>query len=801
MEKNPSTGNSSETSRSHMKTVLTILWSFVFLLLALGALAVYGISQGWLGELPPVSELENPINKYASRVYTADNQLLGTWSYASENRVMVTYDSLPQNLVNALVATEDARFYEHSGIDLRAVLRAVVKRGFMHQKSAGGGSTITQQLAKQLYSDVARDERKRLLQKPIEWFIAVQLERFYTKEEIMTMYLNYFDFLNNAVGIKNAAKTYFGHNRVQDLSLVECATLVGMCKNPSLYNPRRFNERSRERRNVVLAQMQKGGYITEEEMRTAQAEPLDVSHFHVQDYKEGSAPYFREYLRRIFMAKEPRRENYADWQYQQFYDDSLLWETDPLFGWCNKNVKKDGTHYNIYTDGLKVYTTLDSRMQAYAEEATREHVTGYLQGAFDSEQKGNPNAPYWDLSKKEIDKILRRAMRQSERYVMMKKAGHSEEEIEKAFNTKMPMTLYGKEDQEVEMTPLDSIRYYKHFLRTAMMAMDPHNGYVKAYVGGLNYKYFQYDNVLGGGRRQIGSTMKPFLYTLAMENGFTPCDVAPNVQRTYGSGPTAWTPRNGSHARYGQMVTLKWGLSQSNNWIAAYVMAQLSPKALIDMLHLFGITNQDIYPSLPLCLGPCDISVGEMVSAYTAFANNGVRFAPLLVTRIEDADGNIVASFTPRMNEVMSKESCYKMIDMLRAVIDSGTGQSLRGSKYNITADMIGKTGTTNSNADGWFMGVTPNLVVGCWVGGEDRDIHFKSMAYGQGARAALPIYGRFINKVYANPKLGITQKDTFDIPVGFQMCSSELDGLSYAGSHSKPVEEEPESKLDENFR
>ena len=423
MEKNPSAGNSTETSRSHMKTVLTILWSFVFLLLALGALAVYGISQGWLGELPPVSELENPINKYASRVYTADNQLLGTWSYASENRVMVTYDSLPQNLVNALVATEDARFYEHSGIDLRAVLRAVVKRGFMHQKSAGGGSTITQQLAKQLYSDVARDERKRLLQKPIEWFIAVQLERFYTKEEIITMYLNYFDFLNNAVGIKNAAKTYFGHNRVQDLSLVECATLVGMCKNPSLYNPRRFNERSRERRNVVLAQMQKGGYITEEEMRTAQAEPLDVSHFHVQDHKEGSAPYFREYLRRIFMAKEPRRENYADWQYQQFYDDSLLWETDPLFGWCNKNVKKDGTHYNIYTDGLKVYTTLDSRMQAYAEEATREHVTGYLQGAFDSEQKGNPNAPYWDLSKKEIDKILRRAMRQSERYVMMKKAG------------------------------------------------------------------------------------------------------------------------------------------------------------------------------------------------------------------------------------------------------------------------------------------------------------------------------------------------------------------------------------------
>jgi len=799
MEKDLSTGNSPR--KGHMATVLCVLWTFAFLLLLVVGVAVYGISQGWLGQLPPVSELENPINKYASRIYTSDDQLLGTWSYASENRVMVSYDSLPQTLVNALVATEDARFYDHSGIDLRAFLRAVVKRGLMHQRSAGGGSTITQQLAKQLYSDVARDEAKRLLQKPIEWFVAVQLERFYTKEEILTMYLNYFDFLNNAVGIKNAAKTYFGHDRVQDLTLTESATLVGMCKNPSLYNPRRFNERSRDRRNVVLAQMRKAGYISEEEMRKAQAEPLDISHFHVQDHKEGSAPYFREYLRRILMAKKPVRDNYASWQYQQFYDDSLLWATDPLFGWCNKNVKKDGTHYNIYTDGLKIYTSLDSRMQQYAEQATLEHVAGYLQGAFDNEQKGNPTAPYWDLPRAEVDKILKRAMRQSERYVMMKKGGATDEEIERAFNTKIPMTLYGKEGEEVEMTPLDSIRYYKHFLRTAMMVMDPHTGQVKAYVGGLNYKYFQYDNVLGGGRRQIGSTMKPFLYTLAMENGFTPCDVAPNVQRTYGSGPTAWTPRNASHSRYGEMVTLKWGLSQSNNWIAAYVMAQLSPNALIDLLHLFGITNQNIYPSLPLCLGPCDVSVGEMVSAYTAFANNGVRFAPLLVTRIEDADGNVIDTFTPRMNEVMSQESCYKMIDMLRAVINSGTGVALRSSRYNITADMIGKTGTTNSNADGWFMGVTPNLVVGCWVGGEDRDIHFRSMAYGQGARAALPIYGKFINKVYANPKLGITQADTFDIPKDFQMCSSELDGLHYAPDEPNSDTEHANSKLDSDFR
>ncbi len=779
----------------HMKHILVTLWCLVLLLFFCIALFIFSIAKGWFGELPPVSELENPINKYASRVYTSDNKLLGTWSYASENRVMVTYDSLPQNLVNALVATEDERFFEHSGVDLRALMRAVVKRGFMHQKSAGGGSTITQQLAKQLYSEVARDTRKRLMQKPIEWYVAVQLERFYTKEEIMTMYLNYFDFLNNAVGIKNAAKTYFGHDRVQELTLTECATLVGMCKNPSLYNPRRFLERSRNRRNVVLAQMQKYGYITMEEMKAAQKEPLDISNFHVQDHKEGMAPYFREYLRRILMAKKPLRENYASWQNQQFYDDSLAWENDPLYGWCNKNVRKDGSHYNIYTDGLKIYTTLDSRMQEYAEKSVADHVSGYLQKAFDDEQKNNPTAPFRDLSQEKIDQILHRSMRQSERYMTMKRAGYSAEDIEKAFNTKVPMMLYGK-DEEVEMTPLDSIRYYKHFLRTAMMAMDPHNGHVKAYVGGLNYRYFQYDNVLGGGRRQIGSTMKPFLYTLAMENGFTPCDVAPNVQLTYGSGPYAWTPRNGSKSRYGEMVTLKWGLSQSNNWIAAYVMSQLNPNALIDLLHLFGITTQNIHPSLPICLGPCDVSVGEMVSAYTAFANNGVRFAPLLVTHIEDADGNVIETFTPRMNEVMSQESCYKMIDMLRAVINSGTGASLRGSRFGITADMIGKTGTTNSNADGWFMGVVPNLVVGCWVGGEDRDIHFNSMAFGQGARAALPAVGNFLNKVFATPELGISQSDKFEIPENFQFCSSELDDLD-----SAPVEKEEESEMDANFR
>ncbi len=782
-------------SKKRCYRLIGCLWVIVFFIIAAMGLAVYSISRGWWGELPPISDLQNPINKYASRVYTSDGQVIGTWSYASENRVMMSYDSLPENLIKALVATEDVRFYEHSGIDMKALARAIIKRGVMKQKSAGGGSTITQQLAKQLYSDVARDEKKRMMQKPIEWYIAVQLECYYTKEEIITMYLNYFDFLNNAVGIKNAANTYFA-KQPSELSLEECATLVGMCKNPSLYNPVRFNERSRERRNVVLSQMQKAGYISTEEMEKAQATVLNIEKFHVTDHKEGIAPYFREYLRRIMMARRPDRNDYASWQSQQYYDDSLSWETNPLYGWCYKNTKKDGTNYNIYTDGLKIYTSLDSRMQVYAEEAAYEHVAEFLQPKFEADNKGKPNAPYSGLTKAQVDKILARYMRQSERYRVMKIAGHSEEEIEKAFNTKVKMTVFSyKGDIETEMTPLDSIKYYKQFLRTAFMAMDPRNGEVKAYVGGLSYKHFQYDNVMGGGRRQVGSTIKPFLYSLAMENGFTPCDVAPNVEHTYMVAGKPWTPRNSGKSNYGEMVTLKWGLSQSNNWISAYLMSQLNPRQLVALMHEMGITNKDIHPSLSLCLGPCDISVGEMVSAYTAFANAGVRFAPQLVTRIEDADGNIIESFTPRMNEVMSPESAYKMITMLRGVIDSGTGRRIR-TRYNITADMGGKTGTTNSNADAWFMGITPKLVVGCWVGGEDRDIHFSSMTYGQGASAALPIYGIFMNKVYADKKLGIQQTDSFYIPENFELCSDELDGLQEG---DKVPEEEID--IDESFQ
>ena len=500
--------NEKVKSAKGYKKVILVLWVFVVLIIAAVAFSIFFISQGWLGKLPPISDLHNPINKYASRIYSSDGKVIGTWSYASENRVMVPYDSLPDNLVKALVATEDVRFYNHSGIDLRAVARAVVKRGLLHQKSAGGGSTITQQLAKQLYSDVAENTRQRLMQKPIEWYIAVQLERYYTKEEIITMYLNYFDFLNNAVGIRNAANTYFGKEPSQ-LNLVESATLVGMCKNPSYFNPVRFNERSRERRNVVLSQMQKAGYITEAEMKEAQAEELDVSRFHVLDHKEGLAPYFREYLRKIMMAGKPDRDDYASWQGQQYYEDSLAWETDPLYGWCKKNKKKDGTNYDIYSDGLKIYTTIDSRMQKYAEDAVYEHVALFLQPNFDREKRNSPNSPYSSrLSRAQVDKILQRYMKQTERYRIMKASGYSEEDILKAFNTKQEMSVFTYHGMvDTVMTPMDSMRYYKRFLRSAMMAMDPKTGEVKAYVGGLNFRFFQYDNVLGGGRRQIGLSL------------------------------------------------------------------------------------------------------------------------------------------------------------------------------------------------------------------------------------------------------------------------------------------------------
>lgn len=751
-----------------IRKVVKILWIFIALIALVCVIIFFSIAKGWIGYMPPVEDLENPNYKFATEVFSEDGKVLGTYSYSKENRVFVGYKDLSPHIINALIATEDVRFADHSGIDAIALFRAIVKRGILMQKNAGGGSTITQQLSKQLYSPSADNIVERLFQKPIEWVIAVKLERYYTKEEILTMYLNKFDFLNNAVGIKTAAFTYFGCEP-KGLKVEEAATLVGMCKNPSLYNPVRYNERARGRRNVVLSQMRKAGYITAQECDSLQALPLKLKYNRV-DHKEGLATYFREYLRGVLTAKKPEKANYRGWQMQKFYEDSLDWEENPLYGWCEKNTKKDGTKYNLYTDGLKIYTTVNSTMQKYAEDAVTEHLTE-LQGYFFKEKKGAKKAPYtFRLTQEQVDEILGRAMKQSDRYRIMKNAGASEAEIKKAFNTPEEMSVFSWEgEKDTVMTPMDSIRYYKFFLRAGFMSMDPRNGHVKAYVGGPNYHYFQYDMAMTG-RRQVGSTIKPFLYTLAMENGFSPCDEVRHVEYTLiDENGIPWTPRNANKKRYGDMVTVKWGLANSDNWITAYLMSKLNPYNLKRLIETFGVRNREIVPSVSLCLGPCEISVGEMVSAYTAFPNKGIRVSPLFVTRIEDNDGNVLATFSPEMKEVISASSAYKMLVMLRAVINEGTGGRVR--RLGVKADMGGKTGTTNYNADGWFMGFTPSLVSGCWVGGEDRDIHFDTMLHGQGASMALPIWAKYMVKVYGDKSLGYDETETFKLPEGFDPC------------------------------
>ena len=762
------------------KAIVRILWALLVGSILVTSLAFTAIWFGWIGYMPPLEDLQNPISRYATQVYTADGKVMGTWNLNRENRICVPYSNLSPYLVKALVATEDARFYEHSGIDFYALGRAIVKRGILGQENAGGGSTITQQLAKQLYSDVAHSSLERLLQKPIEWVIAVKLERNYTKEELIALYLNYFDFLHNSVGIKTASNTYF-NKEPNELSVVEAATLIGLCKNPSLFNPVRYPERCLNRRNVVLLQMQKAGYLSTAEYNQLCDEKL-VLDFHRVDHKDGIATYFREFLRQYMMARRPDLNDYPAWNKRQYVIDSIAWNNDPLYGWCNKNFKRDGKPYNIYTDGLKIMTTIDSRMQKYAEEAVFAQVAKNLQPAFNRANKSKRNAPFSDnLTSKQVREIMHRAMVQSERYRVLKSKGLSEDEIKQSFRTKVDMTLFSYHgDIDTVMTPMDSIRYVKSFLRTGFMSMDGLTGQVKAYVGGMNYNHFMYDMVMGG-RRQIGSTIKPFLYALAMENGFSPCDKVMNVQQTYMVAGKPWTPRNGSKSRYGQLVTLKWGLAQSNNWISAYLMSKLNPNQFVDILHSFGIDNPDIHPSMSLALGPCEASVGEMVSAYTAFVNNGIHISPLFVTRIEDNQGNVIARFQPRMNEVINAESANKMLVLLQAVVNEGTAGRLR-YKFGLKNEIGGKTGTTNRNSDAWFIGFTPQLVSGCWVGGDDRDIHFDSTSMGQGATMALPIWAYFMKKVYADKALGYDINATFDLPANFDPCYNSEQGYDEFG-------------------
>jgi len=742
---------------------------FAFGILCIVLMFVF-INIGWIGYLPPIDELQNPRNKYATEIYSSDLQLLGRFFLSRQNRVGVHYNDISKNVVNALVATEDVRFYTHSGIDGRSVTRAVVLTGILHRKSSGGGSTITQQLAKQLYSPQAENFIERALQKHIEWVISVKLERLYTKDEIMTMYLNQFDFLNNAVGIKSAAQIYFSKSPA-NLKIEEAATLIGMCKNPSYFNPVRYNERTRNRRNVVLNQMRRADFITRQQFDSLKAIPLTLKYQKV-DHKLGLAAYFREYLRMILTAKEPDRSDYASWQQGKYEEDQKAWDTNPLYGFCNKNNKPDGTPYNIYTDGLKIYTTIDSRMQHYAEDAVDQHMQS-LQKTFFKEKKNRSYAPFArNMRQEDIDATMTRSMKQSDRYLKMKAAGNSESEIQSSFNQRIEMQVYSYDVLvDTILSPIDSIRYHKYFLRCGFMSMNPHNGEVKAYIGGPDFSQFQYDMV-NVGRRQVGSTVKPYLYTLAMEEGMWPCDKATWQPITLMDGTgKPWSPKTTTkNKKIGDIVSLRWGLSNSDNWISAYLMSLFSPEAMVKLMRSFGIRGQ-IDPVVSLCLGPCEVSVGEMVDAYTAFPNKGIRVEPVYVTRIEDANGNVIGKFTSQMHEIFSETTSYKMIYMMRAVVDGGTGGRIRRD-YGLYMPMGGKTGTTQNNSDGWFMGYTPSLVSGVWVGGEDRSIHFDNIAQGQGASMALPIWALYMRKVLADKELGYSSTEQFDVPSSFNANS-----------------------------
>lgn len=754
------------------RRIIKWMWIGLAALFAVVMLFFILVYNGVIGYMPPVEELKSPKDKFASTIYTSDGVEMGRYFRNTGNRVYADYDEISQNVIDALVSTEDERFESHSGIDAKAVGRAVFKTIILRQKNAGGGSTITQQLAKQLYTPPSSGLLSRAMQKPIEWMIALKLERYYSKEEILKMYLNQFDFLYNAVGIKSAAQVYFNKD-VRNLNIQEAALLVGMVKNPAYYNPVRHPERTRDRRNVVLSQMMKAGKLTREERDSLAALPLELD-FHRVDHKEGIAPYFREELRRYLTADKPERSDYPSWDKARFLADSLAWETDPLFGWIQKNPKADGSYYDIYGDGLKIYTTIDSRMQTYAEQSVREHMSD-LQRRFFREKKGSAAAPYTsntnELSASARKKLIDNARRQSERWRVGRLAGLSDEEIESQFNKPFDMTVFSYNGPvDTTMTPNDSILYTKSFLRTGFMSMDPRTGHVKAYVGGTDFRFFQYD-MAGVGRRQVGSTIKPYLYSLAMQYDFTPCSQLMNSQPVIQlpEGGT-WAPRNSGHSRIGEMVDLRWALTNSNNWISARLIQEVGPENLVKFMHSLGITG-DI-PAVPsLALGPTEISVREMVVAYSTFANEGMQARPMYVTAIADNNGNILSEFTPGKNEVLSREAAYRALYMLLNVVDSGTGSRLRRAPYALTAQMGGKTGTTNDNSDGWFMGFTPELVSGVWVGGEERYIHFNTMANGQGAEMALPIYGKYMRKIYNDRSLPYSQQSQFKFPNDIDLC------------------------------
>ncbi len=733
------------------------------------------ISTGRLGFMPTFEELENPNNRFASEVYFADGVLMNRY-FEKENRRYAEYKDIPKSVIDALIATEDVRFYDHSGVDVRGLFRVV--KGILtgNTSSAGGGSTISQQLAKMLFPRQADlSVTDLVVRKFREWVIAVKLEKSYTKEEILTMYLNKYDFLNLAVGISSAADIYF-QVPLDSLKVEQAAMLVGMAKNSSYYNPVRRPELTRERRNVVLYQMYKYDKITEAEYDSLVMLPLGLN-FKRVDHKEGLATYFREFLRLYMTAGEPVRSQYRS--RSQFRLDSIAWVTDPLYGWCKKNTKIDGTPYDLYTDGLKIHVTLDSRMQEYAEEAVREHLSQELQPLFDQEKLEKDNPPFSnDITVEEIDDILTRSIVQSERYRKLKKAGLEPSEIRKTFYEPVNMQVFTWNGlRDTLMTPLDSIKHYKAFFRSGFMVMDPKNGHIKAYVGGPDYRYFMYDMV-SNGKRQVGSTIKPILYTLAMQEGLGPCDKVPNIPQTFIlADGKPWAARGGTK-RQGEMVTLRWGLANSENNISGWVLKQFTPQAVAEMARKMGITSF-IDPVPSIFLGTAEITVKEMVAAYAIYANKGVYNTPLPVTRIEDKYGNVLESFRSESREVITENTAYLMCNLLEGVVTQGTGVRLR-YRYQLMNPMGGKTGTTQQHSDGWFMGITPELVGGVWVGAEDRSIHFQNIANGQGANMALPIWAKFLQKAYADPCLRLKQGD-FEMPYGIRKRLNCDEGTSVA--------------------
>jgi len=730
------TGNSVKKRRKRFNYIAKF-WLLYFIGLGLVILFFYGIITGFFGKMPTFQQLENPKSNLASEVISSDGHILGT--YFIENRSNVTYRQVSPYLINALIATEDVRFEEHSGIDPRALLRVLY--GVLTGEHKGGGSTITQQLAKNLFPRGKLNTLQLVVRKFQEWVTAVKLERYYSKEEIIAMYLNTVFFGHNAYGIKSASKTFFD-KPPDSLNLQESALLAGVVNMPTHYSPVLHPTAATNRRNLVLSQMAKYGYISKAVRDSVEKLPLGVEHYGLLSHNTGEARYFREYLRRV-MNK-----------------------------WCATHFKSDGHPYNLYKDGLRIYTTIDTRIQRDAEDAVHEYLANYLQPAFYAHWKDQPHAPFVfpgaspQEVQKQIKKIMDQAMHRSARYHKMKAAGIPPDSIEMSFEEPVPMKVFSWNGTvDTVMTPMDSIRYYKYFLNAGLMSMEPQTGYVRAYVGGIDYRYFKYDHVTQA-KRQVGSTFKPFLYTLAMQEGeYSPCYKVPNISYSV-KMPNGkyWTPHNADSRRIGQEVTLKWALANSNNWISAWLISRFSPQAVIQMAHKMGVTSY-IPPVPSIALGTPDLSLYEMVGAMNTFPDKGVYIKPVFITKIEDKNGNVLYRAAPKKTEAMSEITAYKMIKLLEGVVESGTGIRLR-YRYGFNNAVAGKTGTTQNQSDGWFMGIVPRLTTGIWVGAEDRSVHFRTIKLGQGANMALPIWALFMRKVYTDPSLGIRLSDDFSKPL-----------------------------------